>query len=98
MADSDAKSKIKDSNKTKKRKERTHDEAETLKVQRIESVEKMRPINYGDGNLDPSESQSEELEFGRPWKNLQLILAIQNKQLDAQRFGMPKNATQFRLS
>ncbi|KAK4284826.1 hypothetical protein QN277_001608 [Acacia crassicarpa] len=81
MADTGANVKMKAPKKTKKRKQRSHEETERpSKAQRIElgTVENETKSELRD-------SQSHEFEFFPPWKNLQLILCIQNRQLDLQR-------------
>ncbi|XP_054787877.1 uncharacterized protein LOC129293794 [Prosopis cineraria] len=81
MADAELEVKMKARNKTKKRKQRSHGETERLsKAQRIE----LRTAEH-DTKSEKRDSLSDEFEFFPPWKNLQLILCIQNKQLDLQR-------------
>ncbi|KAF7810808.1 Urb2/Npa2 family protein [Senna tora] len=82
MADSEANVRTKTSKKLKKRKQRIHEETERLsKVQRTE----WNTVKH-DMNSEQSESYCDDFKFDPPWKNLQLILCIQDKQLDLQRF------------
>ncbi|XP_028789059.1 uncharacterized protein LOC114745089 [Neltuma alba] len=81
MAAPEANVNMKAQKKTKKRKQRSPEETERLsKAQRIE----LRTVE-DDTKSEQRDSQSNEFEFSPPWKNLQLILCIQNKHLDLQR-------------
>ncbi|KAI4297717.1 hypothetical protein L6164_037592 [Bauhinia variegata] len=75
--------------KNNKRKQTIREVNERIsKVQRTDSAkrddEDVKAVgNYGNSEL--KDSPCEDLEFSSPWKNLQLILCIQNKHLDLQR-------------
>lgn len=86
MADSEAKSKEGRTKKIKKRKLRSPEVTErpskTLRVELSENQREQTEVERVE-NLEQSEPNQDILE--QTWRNLQLILSIQNKELDLQK-------------
>lgn len=85
MADSEAKPKKRQTRNNKKRKLRSPEETERPpKKHRSENRREETKVGHVE-ELERREPNQELLGEGSPWRNLQLILSLQNKELDLQK-------------
>jgi hypothetical protein len=85
MADSDANSKKRQTKNNRKRKLRSPEETERPpKTHRSENWREQTEVGHVQ-ELERRELNQELLGEGSPWRNLQLILSLQNKELDIQK-------------
>lgn len=89
MADSESKFKEKRTKKNKKRKERIIEETErrpkTHRISFSEQRSEPRIVEEEEAEMSGQRELEQNLEEGCPWRNLQLILSLQNKNLDIQK-------------
>lgn len=89
MAGSEATPKEKRTKKNKKRKQRSLGESErpskTHRIRVSEKESEPQEVEVKRAEKPQLREPNQELEQGGPWRNLELVLSIQNKELDLQK-------------